>query len=80
MLRNIQTLNISLENVHGVKCDRITLCNSKQLNRRGAKTLVANGCICVAEGPLCQLCIVFKAKLLFAPGKANAGRCLQLQD
>jgi hypothetical protein len=45
MLRNIQTLNISLETSMEVKCDRITLCNSKRIERRG--TLVANGCICV---------------------------------
>jgi glutamate dehydrogenase (NADP+) len=49
-----------------------------ELNEEEAKTLVANGCICVAEGanmPTMPDVIVFqKAKLLFAPGKAaNAG-------
>jgi glutamate dehydrogenase (NADP+) len=49
------------------------------LNEEEAKTLVANGCICVAEGAnmptMPDAVIVFqKAKLLFAPGKAaNAG-------
>jgi glutamate dehydrogenase (NADP+) len=53
------------------------LCNSKRIERR-AKTLVANGCICVAEGANTNYArrsyCVQKAKLLFAPGKAaNAG-------
>jgi glutamate dehydrogenase (NADP+) len=47
------------------------------LNEEEAKTLVANGCICVAEGAnitMPDAVIVFQAKLLFAPGKAaNAG-------
>jgi glutamate dehydrogenase (NADP+) len=47
------------------------------LNEEEAKTLVANGCICVAEGanmPTMPDVLCSKAKLLFAPGKAsNAG-------
>ena len=50
-----------------------------ELNQQEAKTLVANGCICVSEGanmPTTPDAIeVFtNAKILFAPGKAsNAG-------
>ena len=50
-----------------------------RLNQQEAKTLVANGCICVSEGanmPTTPDAIeVFtNAKILFAPGKAsNAG-------
>lgn len=63
-----------------VKCDVALPCATQnELNEDEAKTLVANGCICVAEGanmPSTPEAIhVFqKAKILFAPGKAsNAG-------
>ena len=63
-----------------VKCDVALPCATQnELNGDEAKTLVANGCICVAEGanmPTTPEAIeVFhKAKILFSPGKAsNAG-------
>ena len=63
-----------------VKCDVALPCATQnELNEEEAKVLVANGCICVAEGanmPSTPEAIeVFqKAKILFAPGKAsNAG-------
>lgn len=64
----------------GVKCDIALPCATQnELNEEEAKTLVANGCICVAEGanmPSTPEAIgVFQsAKILYAPGKAsNAG-------
>ncbi|WP_431166046.1 NADP-specific glutamate dehydrogenase [Tenacibaculum halocynthiae] len=64
----------------GVKCDVALPCATQnELNGEEAKVLVANGCICVAEGanmPSTPEAIeVFQnAKILFAPGKAsNAG-------
>ena len=64
----------------GVKCDVALPCATQnELNEEEAKTLVANGCICVAEGANMpttpEAVIVFqKAKILFSPGKAsNAG-------
>lgn len=63
-----------------VICDVALPCATQnELNQDDAKTLVANGCICVAEGANMpstpEAVIVFqKAKILFAPGKAsNAG-------
>ena len=63
-----------------VKCDIAMPCATQnELNEEEAKTLVANGCICVAEGanmPCTPGAIeVFQsAKLLYSPGKAsNAG-------
>ena len=63
-----------------IKCDIAMPCATQnELNEEEAKTLVANGCICVAEGanmPCTPEAIeVFqKAKLLYSPGKAsNAG-------
>jgi glutamate dehydrogenase (NADP+) len=63
-----------------VKCDIALPCATQnELNGDDAKTLVANGCICVAEGANMpstpEAVIEFqKAKILFAPGKAsNAG-------
>ena len=64
----------------GTKCDVALPCATQnELDGEEAKTLVANGCICVAEGanmPSTPEAIeVFQeAKILFAPGKAsNAG-------
>jgi glutamate dehydrogenase (NADP+) len=64
----------------GVKCDIALPCATQnELKGDDAKTLIANGCICVAEGanmPSTPEAIeVFIAnKVLFAPGKAsNAG-------
>ena len=64
----------------GVKCDVALPCATQnELNEEEAKALVANGCICVAEGANMpstpEAVIVFqKAKILFSPGKAsNAG-------
>ena len=63
-----------------VNCDIALPCATQnELNDREAKTLVANGCMCVSEGanmPSTPKAIeVFQnAKILFAPGKAsNAG-------
>ena len=71
---------ISGQRPWGVKCDIALPCATQnELNQQEAKTLVANGCICVSEGanmPTTPDAIeVFtKAKILFAPGKAsNAG-------
>jgi glutamate dehydrogenase (NADP+) len=64
----------------GVKCDIALPCATQnELNGDDAKELVANNCVCVAEGanmPSTPEAIeVFNAaKILFAPGKAsNAG-------
>ncbi|MDX1462376.1 MAG: NADP-specific glutamate dehydrogenase [Marinirhabdus sp.] len=64
----------------GEKCDIALPCATQnELNAEEAKTLVANGCICVSEGanmPSTPEAIeeFQKAKILFAPGKAsNAG-------
>ena len=63
-----------------VKCDVALPCATQnELTQDDAKALVANGCICVAEGANMpstpEAVTVFqKAKILFAPGKAsNAG-------
>ncbi|TVZ56358.1 glutamate dehydrogenase (NADP+) [Lutibacter sp. Hel_I_33_5] len=63
-----------------VKCDVALPCATQnELNGEEAKTLVENGCICVAEGanmPSTPEAIIEfqKANILFAPGKAsNAG-------
>jgi glutamate dehydrogenase (NADP+) len=63
-----------------VKCDVALPCATQnELNDEEAKTLVANGCICVAEGANMPstpeaIEVFHKAKILFAPGKAsNAG-------
>jgi len=63
-----------------VKCEVALPCATQnELNEEEAKMLVANGCICVAEGANMpttpEAVIVFQnAKILFAPGKAsNAG-------
>jgi glutamate dehydrogenase (NADP+) len=64
----------------GVKCDIALPCATQnELNEDEAKTLVANGCYCVAEGanmPTTPEAVEYflHAKILFAPGKAsNAG-------
>lgn len=64
----------------GVKCDVALPCATQnEINEQEAKTLVANGCICVGEGANMpttpEAVIVFqKEKILFSPGKAsNAG-------
>lgn len=63
-----------------VKCDVALPCATQnELNEEEAKTLVANGCFCVAEGAnmpsTAEAVLVFqKAKILYGPGKAsNAG-------
>jgi glutamate dehydrogenase (NADP+) len=63
-----------------IKCDVALPCATQnELNEEEAKTLVTNGCICVAEGANMpstpEAVTVFQnAKILFAPGKAsNAG-------
>ena len=63
-----------------VKCDIALPCATQnELNESDAKTLLANGCMCVSEGANMPSTIeavhVFqKAKILYAPGKAsNAG-------
>ena len=64
----------------GVKCDVALPCATQnELNGEEAKTLLENGCICVAEGanmPSTPEAVEAfqEAKILFAPGKAsNAG-------
>lgn len=64
----------------GIKCDVALPCATQnELNGEEAKTLISNGCICVAEGanmPSTPDAVeAFQnAKILFAPGKAsNAG-------
>ncbi|MFN0032026.1 MAG: NADP-specific glutamate dehydrogenase [Flavobacteriales bacterium] len=64
----------------GVKCDIALPCATQnELQEADANTLVANGCMCVAEGAnmpsTLEATNVFLAKkILFAPGKAsNAG-------
>ncbi|CAM1358779.1 glutamate dehydrogenase, NADP-specific [Tenacibaculum soleae] len=64
----------------GTKCDVALPCATQnELNGEEAKTLLANGCICVAEGanmPSTPEAVeaFLEAKILFAPGKAsNAG-------
>ena len=63
-----------------VKCDIALPCATQnELNEDEAKMLVANGCICVAEGANMPstpeaVTVFTNAKILFAPGKAsNAG-------
>jgi len=63
-----------------VKCDVALPCATQnELNEDEAKTLISNGCICVAEGANMpstpEAVTAFQnAKILFAPGKAsNAG-------
>lgn len=63
-----------------VKCDVALPCATQnELNESEAKALVANGCICVAEGANMPstpeaITVFANAKILFAPGKAsNAG-------
>jgi len=63
-----------------VKCDVALPCATQnELNEEEARTLIAHGCVCVAEGANMpstpEAVMVFqKAKILFAPGKAsNAG-------
>jgi glutamate dehydrogenase (NADP+) len=64
----------------GVKCDIALPCATQnELNELEAKTLVANGCFCVAEGANMPTTpeaveVFLHSKILFAPGKAsNAG-------
>ncbi|MCB9188392.1 MAG: NADP-specific glutamate dehydrogenase [Flavobacteriales bacterium] len=64
----------------GVKCDIALPCATQnELNGEEAKTLLANGCICVAEGANMPstpeaIEVFHHAKILFSPGKAsNAG-------
>lgn len=63
-----------------VKCDIALPCATQnELNEDEAKALVANGCICVAEGANMPstpeaIAVFQNAKILFSPGKAsNAG-------
>lgn len=63
-----------------VTCDVALPCATQnELNEEEAKTLVANGCMCVAEGANMPTTpeaieVLQNAKVLFAPGKAsNAG-------
>ena len=64
----------------GVKCDIALPCATQnELNGEDAKTLVSNGCMCVAEGANMPSTpeaveVFLDKKILFAPGKAsNAG-------
>ncbi|WLF84583.1 NADP-specific glutamate dehydrogenase [Moraxella sp. ZY210820] len=63
-----------------IKCDIALPCATQnELDTEDAKTLLANGCICVAEGANMPSTLgaveeFIKAKILYAPGKAsNAG-------
>ena len=64
----------------GVTCDVALPCATQnELNGDEAKTLIANGCVCVSEGANMPstpeaIEVFHNAKILFAPGKAsNAG-------
>jgi len=64
----------------GVKCDIALPCATQnEINGDEAKTLIANGCICVAEGANMPstpeaIDVFLQNKILFGPGKAaNAG-------
>jgi len=64
----------------GVKCDIALPCATQnELNAEDAKMLVANGCICVAEGANMPstpkaINVFLRARILYGPGKAaNAG-------
>ncbi len=64
----------------GVKCDIALPCATQnELNEQEAKTLVANGCILVAEGANMPstpeaIEVFLSSKIMYAPGKAsNAG-------
>ncbi len=67
-------------NIWNVKCDIALPCATQnELNGAAAKTLVANGCIAVAEGANMPctpeaITVLQENKVLYAPGKAsNAG-------
>jgi glutamate dehydrogenase (NADP+) len=64
----------------GVKCDIALPCATQnELHEHDAKTLIANGCICVAEGANMPstpkaVDVFLQHKILYGPGKAaNAG-------
>ena len=64
----------------GVKCDIAMPCATQnELNGEEAKTLLANGCMCVAEGANMPstpeaIEVFLNSKILYSPGKAsNAG-------
>ena len=64
----------------GVVCDVALPCATQnELDEADAKTLLANGCFCVAEGANMPstneaMALLVQAKILYAPGKAsNAG-------
>lgn len=64
----------------GIPCDVALPCATQnELDAKDAKTLLSNGCICVAEGAnmpstLGAVNVFIDAKILYAPGKAsNAG-------
>ena len=64
----------------GIPCDVALPCATQnELDAEDAKTLLSNGCICVAEGAnmpstLGAVNVFIDAKILYAPGKAsNAG-------
>ncbi|MEH8027210.1 NADP-specific glutamate dehydrogenase [Gallibacterium anatis] len=64
----------------GISCDVALPCATQnELDAEDAKTLLSNGCICVAEGAnmpstLGAVNVFIDAKILYAPGKAsNAG-------
>ena len=63
-----------------IKCDIAMPCATQnELNEEEAKTLIANGCMCVAEGANMPttpeaIAVFQNAKILYSPGKAsNAG-------
>ena len=64
----------------GIKCDvAFPSATQNEINEQDAKTLVANGCICVSEGANMPSTpeaveVFINAKILYGPGKAaNAG-------
>jgi len=78
--RTSATCNEGSHNIWNVPCDIALPCATQnELDETAARTLVANGCICVAEGanmPCTPEAVeVFQGSgILFAPGKAaNAG-------
>jgi glutamate dehydrogenase (NADP+) len=85
MLRNIQTLNISLETSMGVKCDIALPCATQnELNEEEAKTLVANGYLLWLKGLTCNYArrsyCVPESKIILLQEKQQMQVVLQLQD
>lgn len=80
MRRNSNASILKEKRPWGVKCDvAIPAATENEINEADAKTLIKNGCICVAEAANMPstpeaIDIYLNAKILYGPGKAaNAG-------